>query len=666
MMAWMKQHGTQFHDNARLNLVDPPPGYPAGAVWRGIFAADGDLDMEEARATNATTDWRAGIEKGALIMMVPVAIMLTTGAETLDRSDLKGPLAEVRAGPHRLTLDDHTTLAVLVMREWARGGASFWAPYLRSLPSVRDAGASVGLHPGSVEARVLQRAGGAWSAVAAQQAMWRRAFARLDALLFRPYAHLFTPEHAGCSSIVVAAGTAGAVGAAATGTGAELEAAGICEAARLKLISSRYEEAAFAVASRAFGPLLGHGGPNCLLIPGADLLNHRTGANGPGRIVHTPLPGPAPALAEEIAEDVPQPFVGIQAAWDIKAGEEAFGQYNAHHCNERLLMIYGFVEPGGGGGVVVGGGGGNESAAAAAVSGGAGFRDCLTLDLRFGARDIRVGGAPPAAQPRGGGGAGAGPGPWEEVGMADDDGAMAPEHTEAIRSLAAPVRGNANPHCHQFDHSRRDDARLLFPLHHPRVYRSRDAAPFECLLASLAIWWRQAHCAAVPAVPAASASATSRGRCDGGDGEDEAAVARITVAVRWFGQLASRRQRPEQPGGSSGGAGGGSGVASAGALRRPTLLASLEVVRQLQRLLQRAEEATGLHRAVNVHAGASVVQRNVFEVLAGARRVWASVRDWAGATEAELVAALAVAPPVTQDHSRVSSPLGEALEAERR
>jgi len=256
MMAWMKQHGAQFHDNARLNLVDPPPGYPAGAVWRGIFAVDG--------ADNAATDgWRAGIEKDALIMVVPVAIMLTSGDETLDRSDLKGPLAAVRAGPHRLTLDDHTTLAVLVMREWARGRASFWAPYLRSLPSVRDSGASVALHPGSVEARVLQRAGGAWSAVAAQQAMWRRAFARLDALLFRPYAHLFTPEHAGCSSIVAAAagaaaagaaaGAAGAeqtAGAAATGTGAaEQEAAGICEAARQKLISSRYEEAAFAMTS---------------------------------------------------------------------------------------------------------------------------------------------------------------------------------------------------------------------------------------------------------------------------------------------------------------------------------------------------------------------------------------------------------------------------------
>ena len=381
--------------------------------------------------------------------------------------------------------------------------------------------------------------------------------------------------------------------------------------------------------------------------------------------MHTPappfgLPPARPPLAEEIqAEDVPQPFVGIQAAWHIKAGEEAFGQYNAHHCNERLLMIYGFVEPGGGGG-----GGGNESAAAAALSGGAGFRDCLTLDLRFGARDIRVGGGTPpvAAQPRGGGGAGAGAGgPWEEEeeekGTADDGGAMAPEHTGAIRSLAAPVRGNANPHCHQFDRSRRDDARLLFTLHHPRVYRARGgAAPFECLLASLAIWWRQAHRAAeTPAVPAA-APATSRGGCDGGDGEDDdAAVACITAAVRWFGQLAWRRQQPEQPAGGSisgGTEGGSAGVASAGVLRRPTLQASLEVVRQLQRLLQRAEEATGLHRAVNVHAGASIVQRNVFEVLAGARRVWASVRDWAGATEAELVAALAVAPSMTQDHDR--------------
>ena len=114
---------------------------------------------------------RRPVPQGHALMRVPARLALTADGA-------------VRALPRLLSreLEAHVSIAVWLMRLVEAPPKSL-APYLRSLPSVRDSGASVALHPGSVEARVLQRAGGAWSAVAAQQAMWRRAFARLDELV---------------------------------------------------------------------------------------------------------------------------------------------------------------------------------------------------------------------------------------------------------------------------------------------------------------------------------------------------------------------------------------------------------------------------------------------------------------------------------------------------
>ena len=74
------------------------------------------------------------------------------------------------------------------------------------------------------------------------------------------------------------------------------------------------------------------------------------------------------------------------------------------------------------------------------------------------------------------------------------------------------------------------------------------------------------------------------------------------------------------------------------AIGTEVLSAILGVLRLLLLVLQGVADHAGMHLPVHLRDSATASQRNVHEVLIGARRVWSSVRSWATAAEADFAA----------------------------